>query len=105
MSYHISYKLKNFVSSIFLFSTSLKGIFHNMSGIGNRIQQVLGRLSPGWITAIFTVVNILNYLDRGIVPVSLIVLTYQMFALRPYRHYGPFVFPATTSDSPHNFLF
>ncbi len=35
-----------------------------------RIEQLVSRLSAGQMVAIFTFVNILNYLDRGIVPVS-----------------------------------
>lgn len=40
-------------------------------GIGNRIEALVARLSPWQMTMIFTFVNVLNYLDRGIVPVSI----------------------------------
>jgi hypothetical protein len=35
-----------------------------------RCEAWVSRLSAGQMTALFTFVNILNYLDRGIVPVS-----------------------------------
>jgi hypothetical protein len=34
-----------------------------------RLEALVARLSAGQMTAIFTVVNVLNYIDRGIQPV------------------------------------
>jgi hypothetical protein len=36
----------------------------------NPLRKLVSRLTAGQMVALFTFINILNYLDRGIVPVS-----------------------------------